>query len=60
MQHDYYALKSKYMRFCFSYKADPDVYQRLIKGLRKHATNPKLTEKQIIKEFECVGFDQGL
>ena len=24
-------------------KADPDVYKRLVNGLRKHATNPKLS-----------------
>jgi len=39
-------------------KADPDVFQRLVNGLRKHATNPKLSDKKIVNQFECVGFDR--
>ena len=39
-------------------KADPDVYQRLVNGLRKHATDPKLSDKEVINQFECVGYDR--
>jgi len=29
-----------------------------VNGLRKHATNPKLSDKKIVNQFECVGFDR--
>ena len=39
-------------------KADPDVFQRLVNGLRKHATNPKLSDKKvtIICPFDDLSF----
>ena len=40
-------------------KADPDVFQRLVNGLRKHATNPKLSDKKvkIICPFDELSFN---
>ena len=40
-------------------KADPDVFQRLVNGLRKHATNPKLSDKKvtIICPFDDLSFN---
>ena len=38
-------------------EADPEIYQNLVNGLRKYATDPDLPDEEIIKEFISVGFD---